>query len=65
MTQAANIAAIRAVELAAANLTLACTEMVGPLPMAIAMPTAHLLGEGIPARLQRDVDIIENREERR
>lgn len=62
MTQTASIAAIRAVQAAAMQLTIACTEIVGPLSMAVSMPTAVTLGEKIPRKMKRSVDAIDRKE---
>lgn len=65
MTQAAHIAAIRAVQAAAMNLTLACTEIVGPLPMSVGMPSARILGEPVPRRMRRKAASIDQKERKR
>lgn len=59
MTNGASLVAIRAVHVAAMNLTLACTEIVGARAMSIALPTAKQLGDPVPEELERDVERIE------
>ena len=59
------IAAIRAVQSAAMKLTLACTEIVGPVEMAIAMPAATVLGEEIPPHLLRVVAKLNQKERKK
>lgn len=55
------IEALRAVHQAALGLTLACTEFVGPVSMALSLPTVPTLGEPLPRQLRRDVSRIEKR----
>lgn len=62
---APNLEAIHAVQLAASQLTLACTEIVGPLEMSVAMPTAQLLGERVPPRLLRSLLKLHRKEPKR
>lgn len=52
---------IRTVRLAALGLTLACAEYVGPVSMAMALPSVRTLGEPMPRRLRRDLAKIEKR----
>lgn len=58
---AGQIEAIRAVHQAALGLTLACTEFVGPVSMALSLPTVPALADPLPRRLRRDVAAIEKR----
>lgn len=62
MMAAAQLDGIRTVRQAALGLTLACTEYVGPVSMAMSMPTVPMLAEPLPRRFRRDVEIIEKRE---
>ncbi len=62
---APNLEAIHAVQRAASQLTLACTEIVGPLEMSIALPTAQLLGERVPPRLLRSLIRLSRKETKR
>jgi hypothetical protein len=55
---------IRSVHVAALGLRLACTEYVGPVSMAIALPTVRALAEPVPNRFRREVAAIEKRESR-
>lgn len=61
MMAAEHLEAIRSVHVAALGLRLACTELVGPVPMALSLPTVATLGEPLPRQLRRDVTIIEKR----
>ena len=61
---AEQIEAIRAVHQAALGLTLACTEYVGPVSMAVSLSTVGILGEPLPRQLRRDVAKIEKRGKR-
>jgi len=65
MSAASNLAAIRSVHAAAAQLTLACTQIVGPIAMAVALPTAPTLGDRVPPSMQRKIDALEAKEEKR
>ena len=56
--------AIRSVRQAAQGLTLACTEYVGPVSMAVSLSTVGTLGEPLPRKLRRDVAKIEKRGKR-
>lgn len=56
--------AIRSVRLAAQGLTLACTEYVGPVSMAVSLSVVGVLGDPLPRRLRSDVAKIEKREKR-
>lgn len=60
-----SLEAIHAVAAAANRLTLACTEIVGPVEMAIAMPTATVLGEEIPPHLLRVVAKLNKKERKK
>lgn len=62
MRQPATIAAIRSVQAAALNLTLVCTEIVGPLTMSVSLPTARGLGDPVPKSMTRKVRAIERKE---
>ena len=62
MNGAVNIAAIRAVQAAAMNLTLVCTEIVGPRQMELSMPTAPSLGDPVPEDLAHQAEEIDERE---
>lgn len=59
---AEHLEAIRTVHQAALGLTLACTEYVGPVSMALSLPTVRSIGEPLPRRLRRDLDDIEKGE---
>jgi len=61
---AEQLEAIRSVHVAALGLTLACTEFVGPISMALSLPTVRSLGEPLPRQLRADVAKIEKREKR-
>jgi hypothetical protein len=61
---AEHLDAIRSVHEAALGLRLACTELVGPVSMALSLPTVGTLGEPMPRRLERDLAKIEKRERR-
>lgn len=61
---AEQIEAIRAVHQAALGLTLACTEYVGPVSMAVSLPTVGILGEPMPRKMRRDIAKIARRETR-
>ncbi|QUM73353.1 hypothetical protein [Sphingopyxis granuli] len=54
-----HLEAIRSVHQAALGLTLACTELVGPVSMALSLPTVSSLGQPIPRRIRRDIAKIE------
>ena len=56
---------VRAVHDAARALTLACSEAVGPISLAIAMPGVAMTGAPLPAAMLRRVREIEARERRR
>lgn len=58
---AEHLEAIRSVHIAALGLRLACTELVGPVSMALSLPTVGMLGEPLPHQLRRDVAKIEKR----
>lgn len=62
---AEQIEAIRAVHQAALGLTLACTEYVGPVPMALSLPAVGTIGEPLPRPLRRDVAAIARKEVKR
>jgi hypothetical protein len=57
--------AIRSVQVAAIGLTLACTEYVGPVSMALSLPTVGTLGQPLPRQLRRDVAKIDKVRSRR
>lgn len=59
---AEQLEAIRAVHQASLGLTLACTEYVGPLSMAISLTTVRAIGEPLPRQLRRDIEKIEQGE---
>ena len=59
MNQPASIVAIRAVQAAALNLTLVCTEIVGPVKMAVSMPSVKNLGDRVPPNLLHDIDPLD------
>lgn len=61
MSAAANLAAIHAVRDAASALTLACSEIVGPVGMALALPMVKSLGEPVPETLKRKTRKIDRR----
>lgn len=65
MSHPAAIAAIRAVQAASLNLTLVCTEIVGPLSMSVSLPTARGLGDDLPQSMKRQVAAIERKERRK
>lgn len=56
---AEHLEAIRSVQVAALGLRLACTELVGPVSMALSLPTVGMLGEPLPRQMRRDVAKIE------
>ena len=60
-----SLEAIHAVHQAATQLTLTCTEIVGPLEMSIAMPSAQLLGERLPPRFLRALSKLNRKEPKR
>lgn len=64
MSRSGSLEAIRSVHHAALGLTLACTKFVGPVPMALSLPTVQTLGEPLPRKLRSDVAKIEKREKR-
>lgn len=57
------LASMRSVELAASALTLACTEYVGPVAMALSLPTLATLGEPVPDGMERQVAATEASEQ--
>jgi hypothetical protein len=59
---APSLEAIHAVHQAATKLTLTCTEIVGPLEMSIAMPTAQMLGERLPPRFLRAISKLNRKD---
>ena len=61
---AEHLEAIRSVHLAAQGLTLACTEYVGPVSMAVSLGTVRALAEPLPRELRRGLNVIEKRERR-
>lgn len=61
---AEHLETIRSVHQAAQQLTLVCTEFVGPVSMAVSLTATRTLAEPLPRRLQRDVEEIEKREGR-
>lgn len=65
MTIGAHLEAIHAVTRAASQLTLVCTEIVGPLNMAVALPTAKVLGETVPYGLTRQLDKLDKKERKK
>lgn len=65
MSDAATIAAIRSVHDAATGLTLACTQIVGPIDMALGVVNAPALGGRMPKSIRRAVEKIEARKEKR
>lgn len=65
MNDASTIAAIRSVHDAATGLTLACTEIVGPIDMALGVVNAPSLGQRVPQTIRRAVEKIEERQEKR
>lgn len=58
---AEQIEAMLAVHQAAIGLTLACTEYVGPMSMALSLPTVPTLAEPLSRQMRRDVSKIEKR----
>lgn len=62
MMAAAQLEGIRTVRQAALGLTLACTEYVGPVSMALSLPTVRTLGAPVPGKLRRDIAKIQARE---
>jgi hypothetical protein len=61
MSEASNLAAIRSVHAAAAQLTLACTQIVGPIAMALSLPEVKTLGEPVPDKMKRAARKIDRR----
>ena len=61
MMAAEQLEGIRTVRLAALGLTLACTEYVGPVSMAVSLGTVGALGEPMPRQLRRDLAKIDKR----
>lgn len=59
MREAATIAAIRSVHDAAKGLTLACTEIVGPIDMALGVAGAPGLGRRLPDTIRSELKKIE------
>ena len=64
MMAAAQLDGIRTVRQAARGLTLACTEYVGPLSMAMSLGTVAALAEPLPRRLRRDIEAIDKGEKK-
>lgn len=62
---AEHLEAIRSVHQAALGLTLACTEYVGPVSMAVSLGASRVLAEPLPRQLRNDIARIEKRERRR
>lgn len=58
----ANTVTIRAVHAAATNLTLACTEIVGPVQMAMSLPRTRVLGEPLPWAMRRRIVELESKQ---
>lgn len=63
--QQRQLASVRSVHQAALDLTLACTQFVGPMPMAVSLPTAPSLGERVPPSMQRKIEALGAREVKR
>lgn len=61
MSAGANLAAIHAVRDAATALTLACVEIVGPVGMALSLPTVKTLGEPVPRKMKQTARKVDGR----
>ena len=53
--------AVQLVKLAADGLTLACVEVVGPVPMSLSLPTVAALGEPVPRKWWRKLRLLNTR----
>lgn len=51
-----NLAAIERVRIEADRLTLACSEICGPVPIALGVAFASLVPKTLPRDLQRELD---------